>query len=160
WLQANEKPQTYGTTASFTFSNTQTAGFNAAGTLQTNTSNAYASYLLGAVNSASVVDAWVSSVGGRLRPFGWWVQDNFKVTPRLTLNLGMRHDLFTTWVEVRNRMSWLNPSAPNPAIGGFPGILTFAGDGPNGCHCRNDVAMYRRAFGPRIGFAYSLNGKT
>ena len=160
WLQANEKPQTYGTTASWTFSNTQTAAFNAAGTLQANTSNPYASYLLGAVNSASVVDAWVTSVGGRLRPFAWWVQDNYKASRRLTINIGLRHDLFTPWVEVRDRMSWLNPTLPNPALGGFPGILMFAGYGSDSCQCRNNVPMYLAAFGPRIGFAYSVNSKT
>jgi hypothetical protein len=160
WLQANEKPQTYGSTASWTFSNTQTAAFSATGTLQTATSNPYASFLLGAVNSSSIVDAWVSSVGGRLRPFAWWVQDNFKLTPRLTLNLGIRQDLFTPWKELRDRMSWLDPNVPNPAVGGFPGALVFAGDGPNSCHCRNNVPMYLWAFGPRIGLAYSLTTTT
>jgi len=156
WLQANEKPQTYGSTASWTFSNTQTAGFSATGTLQTATSNPYASFLLGSVNSASIVDAWVSSVGGRLRPFAWWVQDNFKVTPRLTLNLGVRHDLFTPWKEVRDRMSWLDPTLPNPAIGGYPGALVFAGNGAASCHCRNNVPLYPWSIGPRVGLAFSM----
>jgi hypothetical protein len=160
WLQANEKPQTYGTTASWNFSNTQTAGFGPTGTLLTATSNPYASYLLGAVSSASIVDAWVSSVGGRIRPWAWWAQDNFKVSPRLTVNFGVRHDLFTPRVEVRDRMSWLNPTTPNPAVGGFPGALQFAGYGPNSCQCRNNFSMYYRAFGPRIGFAYSVTRTT
>src|SRR6202043_2607335 len=40
WLQANEKTRTYGSLATWNFSNTQTAGFNSAGTLQTATGNA------------------------------------------------------------------------------------------------------------------------
>jgi hypothetical protein len=160
WLQANEKPRTYGNTASWTFSNTQTAAFGPTGTLMTATGNAYASYLLGAVNSTSVTDDWIVSFGGRFRTYDWWIQDNFKVSPRLTLTLGLRHDIGTPWVEVRDRMSWLNPTLPNPAIGGFPGALQFAGDGPNSCHCRNNIVMYYRAVGPRIAFAYSLSRKT
>jgi hypothetical protein len=159
-LQANEKPQTYGNTASWTFSNTQTAGFSSTGTLLTATSNPYASYLLGAVNSTSITDAYVSSVGGRLRGYSGWVQDNYKLTSRLSLNLGLRYDLNTPWVEVKDRMSWLNPTMANPAIGGFPGALQFAGYGPNSCQCRNNFATYYRAVGPRLGLAYSVSRKT
>ena len=43
-----------GTSASFTFANSETAGFSSTGTLLTTTGNAYASYLLGAVDSAAV----------------------------------------------------------------------------------------------------------
>ena len=47
WLQANERTNAYGSLATWNFSNTQTAGFNARGTLVTTQGNAYASYLLG-----------------------------------------------------------------------------------------------------------------
>jgi len=159
-MQANEKQRTYGSVASWTFSNTQTAGFSPTGTLLTATGNSYASYLLGAVNSNSITED--SSIGttGQLKTYAWWIQDNFRVSPRLTVNLGLRHDLMTPWVEAHDRMSWLNPDLPNPAIGGFPGALQFAGDGPNSCNCRTRVGMYRKNFSPRIGLAYSLGRKT
>ena len=63
WMQANEFTRTYGSLATWNFSNTQTAGFNSAGTLQTTTRNAYASYLLGAVNSANVIQDYVVETG-------------------------------------------------------------------------------------------------
>ena len=56
-------------------------------------------------------------------------------------------------------MSWLDPTLANPAIGGFPGALVFAGNGPNSCKCRNDLNTYYMNYQPRIGLAFSLNPK-
>lgn len=160
WLQANERTNAYGSLATWNFSNTQTAGFNAAGTLQTTTGNAYASFLLGAVNSANVTEDSVVGTGGRYLDYSWWVQDNFKVTSRLTLNLGLRHDIWGPYKEVLDRESFFNPLLPNPAAGGFPGALQFYDNGPDSCHCRTNVATDYKNLGPRVGLAYSLNDKT
>jgi hypothetical protein len=161
WLQANEKPQSYGTFAQWTFSNAETSGFAANSLVpQATAGNSYASYLLGALDTANVTDNSNIDYGGRLRDASWWVQDNIKVSKTLTLTLGVRHEIDTPWVEVGNRMSWLNPTLPNPAIGGFPGALQFAGYGPDSCQCRNDMAVYYKNFQPRIGLAYSINSKT
>ena len=54
-MDANERERTYGSLATFGFSNAQTAGFNAAGTLLPTTGNAYASFLLGELNATNVV---------------------------------------------------------------------------------------------------------
>ena len=128
---------------SWTFSNTQTAAFNATGTLPGHYQQSLRQLSPG---RASIPPAsstrWGHSVGGRLRPFAWWVQDNYKVSRRLTLNIGAAPRLLYTVEEVRDRMSWLNPTIPNPALGGFPGILMFAGYGSDQCHCRNNVPMY------------------
>ena len=160
WLQINEKQRTYGSLATWNFSNAQTAGFSPAGTLLTTTGNAYASYLLGAVNSANVVQDSVVETGGRYRDYSWWVQDNFRVTPRLVLNLGLRHDIWRPYVEVLDRESFFNATAPNPAAGGHPGSLEFYGNGPDSCHCRTTVATDYKNLGPRLGLAYSITGKT
>ena len=53
-MDANERERTYGSLATFGFSNVQTAGFNATGTLMTTTGNAYASFLLGELNATNV----------------------------------------------------------------------------------------------------------
>ncbi len=160
WMSENILNQTYGSTASWGFSNNQTAGFGPTGTLLTTTGNPYASYLLGAVNTNNITDAAVTEVGPRFRTYGLWVQDAYKVTPRLTINLGLRWDYNSTWKDVADHLSWLNPTIPNAAVGGFPGILQFAGYGADSCQCRDNIAAYYRGFGPRAGVAYSLDSKT
>jgi hypothetical protein len=72
-----------------------------------------------------------------------YIQDDFKVTPRLTLNLGFRYDLRSTPVERWNRHSNFDPYATNPDTK-MLGVLTYAD------------------LGPRFGFAYALtqDGKT
>lgn len=160
WNQANEKTDAYGSLATWNFSNTQTAGFSPTGTLQTSTGNSYASYLLGAVNSAGVTQDSVVGTGGRYQTFSWWVQDNFKPTSKLTLNLGLRHDIWLPYVEVLNRESFFNPTPPNPAAGGYPGILMFMGNGPDSCGCQTAIDTDYKLFGPRIGINYALTSKT
>ena len=160
WLQANEKARTYGSLATWTFSNGQTAGFGPTGTLLTTTGNAYASYLLGALSSANVVQDSVVATGGRYRDFSWWVQDNYKLSSRLTINLGLRHDIWSPYVEVNNRESFFNPTVPNPAAGGYPGVLQFYGYGPNSCGCRTNIATSYKNLGPRVGFAYQVTNNT
>jgi len=159
WLQINEKQRTYGSLATWNFSNTQTAGFSANGTLNTSTGNAYASYLLGLVNSANIVEDSVVETGGRYKDYSWWVQDTFKATPHLTLNLGLRHDIWLPYQEVLNRESFFNPNGANAAAGGHAGTLEFYGDGPNSCHCSNTIDTHFFNFGPRIGLAYSIRDK-
>ncbi|MBZ5623399.1 MAG: hypothetical protein LAQ69_32445 [Acidobacteriia bacterium] len=159
-LQANELTNAYGSLATWAFSNTQTEGFNASGTALTTTGNSYASFLLGAVGSANVDEDSVVGTGARYRDYAWWVQDNFKVTSRLTLNLGLRHDIMLPYVEVKDRQSFFNPAAANPAAGGYPGILMFSGNGPDSCGCRTNVETHWKNFGPQLGFAFSLDSKT
>jgi hypothetical protein len=160
WNQANEKTNAYGSLATWNFSNNQTAGFSPTGTLQTNTGNSYAAYLLGAVNSANVTEDSVVGTGARYKTFAWWVEDSFKITSKLTLNLGLRHDIMLPYVEVRDRVSFFNPAPPNPAAGGFPGILMFMGNGPNSCGCRTTINTHYNLFGPRVGINYALTSKT
>lgn len=143
------------------FSNTETAGFiPGTSTLDPNTGNAYASYLLGLVDNANATDTLLTKTGARYRNYALYVQDDWKVTPKLTVNLGLRYTIPKPFVEAHNRSSWLNATQPNPAIGGFPGALQFAGNGPDSCHCRTDVKTHYLTFGPRVGLAYAVNDKT
>lgn len=145
------------------FSNLQTAGFNAAGVLQSGTGNAYASYLLGALNSATVNEDSVVSTVATFSSYSWWAADDFKVTPRLTLNLGLRHDIWLPYIEANDHFTFFDPTAPNPAVGGYPGALRFGGNvAPDAisCHCSQIINTDYGAIGPRFGFAYSLNDKT
>jgi hypothetical protein len=122
----------------------------------------YASFLLGAVSSTSVTQQPFSVLGGRFRPFAPYVQDDWKVNPKLTLNIGLRWDYLPTYNEVLDRWSFLNPHIANPVTGNN-GALQFAGNhGGAGvsCNCHSPVSNYLKNFGPRLGFAYSLNDKT
>jgi hypothetical protein len=140
-------------------SNTETAGFNSKGTLLTNTGNSYASFMLGEPDSMSYsYDAAAETASIDYR-FAFYVQDDWKATRRLTLNLGLRYDIFTPFVEHHNLGSFLNPSLPNPEVNGRPGALEFFGYGPDSCSCRTPIQTHYLNFAPRLGFAYQLTDK-
>jgi hypothetical protein len=106
--------------------------------------------------------------------FAGFVQDSFKVTPNLTLNLGLRYEVDQPFKEANDNMSELGLIAPNcnsftpscPSDPSLRGGLIFAGKGPgrNGVVGERWAETYMKNFGPRIGFAYSPNflgaGKT
>jgi hypothetical protein len=158
-LISYQRERSYGSLVAFTFSNNQTAGFNAAGTLNTASGNAYASYLLGEVNTTSIIEDAIGETKGIMPTYAVWLQDNFKVTTRLALNLGLRYDLMKPYTEAEDRWSFLNPTLPNPAVGGFPGALQFAGYGPASCQCETPVKTYYGMIQPRLGVAYQLSEK-
>jgi hypothetical protein len=125
-----------------------------------NTGSAYASFLLGLVDNASFNDYAVQETGGRWKNYAVYAQDDWKVTPKLTVNLGLRYSIPKPFVEEHNRTSWLDPTLPNPAADGYPGAIVFAGNGPDSCNCRTNVKTHYLTFGPRVGFAYSATPKT
>jgi hypothetical protein len=122
-MDANERERTYGSLATFAFSNVQTAGFNAAGTLQTGTGHAYASFLLGELNGTNIIEDSEVATSGRFYTYAFWVQDDVKLSSRLSLNLGLRYDIMRPYTEVYDRWSFMNPNLPNPAVGGYPAAI-------------------------------------
>jgi len=156
-LQDNE---TFSQFASFSFSNAETEQFSATGSPVPNTGLGYASYLLGAVDSASAAQYAVAETGGRYKTYAFYAQDDFKVNSKLTLNLGLRENIWSPFTEVNNVMSFLNPTAPNPLAGGIPGALEFAGNGPDSCGCSTPVKQHNLNLAPRIGLAWQAAPKT
>ena len=141
----NSEVRDRGSSGSFTFSPLYTSNLGAP-----NTGNALATFLLGAVNSASVQIS--DRITTRASYFAFYVQDDWRITNRLTFNLGFRYDLELPRREVDNRMNSFDPLAINP-VSGTPGVVTFAGrDGVP----ERAFATDANNFGPRFGFAYQL----
>jgi Carboxypeptidase regulatory-like domain/TonB dependent receptor len=158
-MYSHQRERTYGSLATFGFSNSQTAGFGPTGTLLTNTGNAYASYLLGELNTATVIEDSVVATTGLFPTYAVWMQDDYKLSSRLALNLGLRYDLLMPYTEKDDRWSFMNATLPNPAAGGRPGALQFAGFGDGSCHCETPIKTYYGNIQPRIGAAWSLTPK-
>jgi hypothetical protein len=124
------------------------------------TGQAFASFLIGATAGGSQSIQGAGSTGDRWHYLAWYVQDDYKATSKLTLNLGLRYDLPRSRYEVFNRLSTFDPTVPNPGAGNIPGALVFAGFGSGKCNCRSFTDADYKEFGPRFGLAYQLNDKT
>jgi hypothetical protein len=159
-LQDNENTPLTGTQAGFTFAQNETANFNSTGAINTSTGLAYASYLLGAVDSSTVTQNSVIETGGRYKTNAAYIQDDFQVTPALTINMGLRWDIWTPFTEALNRTTFFNPNIANPVAGGILGGLQFAGNGIDSCGCTTLVKTHYHDFGPRFGFAYKVGPST
>lgn len=79
---------------------------------------------------------------------GLWLQDDWKVTPRLTLNVGARYEYFMPPVDRFDRMAAFDPATGRLAQVGTNGVR------------RSVMAPDRNNFAPRVGVAYSLNADT
>lgn len=146
----------------FTFSPTETGTFtgsNGASGISSQSGASFASYMLGAVHASSVT-ADYPETGSRYNDYSFWGQDDYKVNAKLTLNLGLRWDIFPPYVEVHNLYTYLNPTAVNPITGNL-GTLEFAGPGQSGVYSgTRHTPTWFKNFGPHIGMAYSINDKT
>ena len=110
---------------------------------QYKTANAFINDLRPDNPGRTLRNAGTGSFLGTQSLFSWFVQDDFKVTPRLTVNLGLRYEYWTN--PVGSSTQTLN------AISNAPGVITFG-----------DPKTDKNNFAPRVGFAYDPrgNGKT
>jgi len=165
WQQDNFNNYSTGNSPlTLAYSNAETGGYSAitgsgGGILNTSTGDSFASFLLDQVDSASFTTSAVVSTYARMRPWSLYTQDDYKMSQKLTVNLGLRWDWFPPFGEKYNRSSWLNPTMINPAVN-YPGALLFAGNGADSCSCTTPLHNWYKNFGPRIGVAYSLDPKT
>ena len=95
-----------------------------------------------------------------IRYYGGYFQDDWKVTHKLTLNLGIRYDYTSPWTERYNRISDWNFNAPSPLQ--VPGLSLHGGlmfPGVGGLP-RAQYSSDPTNFAPRFGLAYSVDDKT
>ncbi len=112
-----------------------------------------ASFLLG-LGSYGEADVYAAKNADRLGQYSAYVQDDFKVSSKLTLNLGLRYDLLLPVVNAYNQFSWMDPTLTNTTYG-IKGAMAFATPSR-----RTAASTFTKGFGPRIGIAYALNEKT
>jgi hypothetical protein len=139
------------------------------------TGNGFADFLLGYADNPHNVEnhffgqAVVPAlIAGQQIYNAFYVDDTFRVTKKLTLNLGLRYDLQGPWSERFNRLSDFNPAATSwladPSAAGLsnvPGISGLKGDvNLVSLGTRTAIPRDNKQFGPRVGLAYSFDTKT
>lgn len=138
------------TGGNFNFSDAATAGYDGTGKLLNGgpTGNEFASFILGQVDSANFSAPF--RYMPRMKYGSFWGNDDFKVTSKLNITLGLRVDIQGGLTEEYGRFSTFDPTAANPV--GHDGATIYHSSKANGKSSWN--------VGPRFGFAYSMNPKT
>ena len=97
------------------------------------------------------------SRGIRGNSLNGYVQDTYKVTPRLTLNLGLRYDLPFPYTEIKNRQTLFIPGRQSTVLPSAPPGLLYPGDKgvPAGL-----IPTFKKAFAPRVGLAWDPTGSS
>ena len=128
----------------------------------TNSGHPFASFLLGTVSSADAEFRTVNSWGARAHGFVLHVGDTWRVNRKLSVNYGLRWDVFTPAYEKNDQFSFFDPNGVNPSAGSLKGRLAFAGDGYGEASygSRYPEEVWKKGFAPRLGIAYTLNPKT
>jgi len=122
------------------------------------TGNAAADFLLGKPQTMTVASPVLEQAGLETNTY-YFVQDDWKVTSRLTLNLGMRYELPLPWVHPGNEWGTLHVGQQSTVIPTAPVGMVFPGDAntPRGL-----IQTDKNNFAPRFGFAWDPfgNGRT
>jgi hypothetical protein len=121
--------------------------------------DAFASLLLGwgSANGQSFLQE-IPAVADKSKETGFYVQDDWKVNSKLTVNLGLRYEWSTPYSERYNRSTFSDFTESSgitvPGLGTLNGITLFPGPG------KRNIPVDRNNFAPRLGFAYSWDSKT
>jgi hypothetical protein len=128
------------------------AGITAGCTLIANTGFDLASFLLGYASNASRT-LFDPGTYTELRPeIAVYFQDDIRVTNRLTVNAGLRYDLYKPWIEKDNKQSNFDVSTGRFVVASDNAVI-------NGVDVGRYLQTYGKTdFGPRVGLAYDLSG--
>ena len=149
------------------------------GAFATDTGDAFASFLLGSIDTGQI--STTNFISSTRQSYDLYAQDDWKVTRKLTINYGLRYELWSPIGEQHGRQSNFdidtltleiprgpNQNAPLPPNFNMPYTLngiTYPADFPNVKVCAGCVSQYlipwdKHDFGPRLGFAYNIREKT
>ncbi|MBI1763277.1 MAG: carboxypeptidase regulatory-like domain-containing protein [Acidobacteria bacterium] len=127
------------------------AGVTAACTLDSTTGFSFASFVLG--YASSVTRGLMQGTVGERRPeYGAYVQDDWRVNSKLTLNLGLRYDVFVPYVEQYDRQANFDTSTGRFVVASDSATIKGIKVG------RGLQTTPKKDFAPRIGFAYDVFG--
>jgi hypothetical protein len=118
----------------------------------------FASFYLGAASQAYIDIPQIN--GFRVKYFAVFAADDWKFNNKLTVNLGLRYDVPIPVTEAHDEMSYVDPTLANPGAGGLPGAYVFEGSGSGRLGGNSPQSIYKKAFGPRVGLAYSVDPET
>ena len=113
----------------------------------------FADFLLGMPASAALHSGLVGAM--RFRNLMFYALDDWKLTPRLTLNLGLRYELTSPWFEKHNNMNQLE-LAPGPDFN----KIVYAAYCGQSWSCRGLVSTDTNNWAPRLGFAWQIGRRT
>ena len=118
------------------------------------TGNPAADFLLGKAQTMTVASPVLEQAGLQTNTY-YYAQDDWKITPRLTLNLGVRYELPLPWVHPHNYWGTLHLGEKSQVIPTAPVGMVFPGDPgtPRGL-----VQTDSNNFAPRVGFAWDPFG--
>jgi hypothetical protein len=133
---------------------------NPAATADTASGNAFATFLLGITDGAQITN--IHNIDYRRQIYSAYVQDDWRVTPRLTLNLGLRYEFFSTIKEAHNQQanfdfatdSLIVPKGVNAQLNPALSYLPISATGTPGL-----IHPDLNNFAPRVGFAYQMTDK-
>ena len=139
--------------ASFSF-----LGTSVPGDTSFKSGSSFASFLVGNAQSGATEAIRDSTMNYPY--YGFYAQDDWHISRRLTVNLGVRYEPIFAPTAVNDWYSDFTPNKPNPAVNNYPGALRFAGFGTGRENSRTLVPGWFKGIGPRFGIAYAPSGKT